>query len=158
MKAQADNKRRDVSYSVGDWVYVKLIPYRQTSLSDSHYHKLSKRYYGPFQITETINVVTYRLALPPSSKIHNVFHYSILKPHHTPIIQTMNPLPPRANDNHPHPRNHGQLFAQLFTLSRKYWYSPPCAPKKEQAETTLFGRLHHPLTQRWYIAQQWWFC
>jgi len=101
MKAQADNKRRDVSYSVGDWVYVKLIPYRQTSLSDSHYHKLSKRYYGPFQITETINVVTYRLALPPSSKIHNVFHYSILKPHHNPIIQTMNPLPPRANDNHP---------------------------------------------------------
>nr|KYP47835.1 Transposon Ty3-I Gag-Pol polyprotein [Cajanus cajan] len=47
MKHSADSKRRDVYYKVGDWVYVKLRPYRQLSVSGS-YHKLSKRFYGPF--------------------------------------------------------------------------------------------------------------
>lgn len=101
MKTQADSKCRDISYNVKDLVYVKLRPYRQTSLAGSTFHKLSKRYYGPFQITELIGTVAYRLALPPSSKIHNVFHCSILKPHHGPLPNTIDPLPPRASDNHP---------------------------------------------------------
>lgn len=50
-----DNKHgREVDYPVGSWVYVKLQPYRKTSLSDSKYHKLSKRYYGPYEITAKI--------------------------------------------------------------------------------------------------------
>lgn len=32
MKSMADSHRRDVNFSVGDWVYVCLRPYRQTSL------------------------------------------------------------------------------------------------------------------------------
>lgn len=100
MKTQADSKRRDVTYNVGDWVYVKLCPNRQTSLSRTTFHKLSKQYYGPFQITEAIGVVAYRLTLPLSSKIHNVFHCSILKPHHDPVTQVIDPLPPHANENH----------------------------------------------------------
>lgn len=43
MKDQADRKRRDVSYSVGDWVYVKLQPFRQLSLARTTFSKLSKR-------------------------------------------------------------------------------------------------------------------
>ncbi|MCI30682.1 Ty-3/Gypsy retrotransposon polyprotein, partial [Trifolium medium] len=33
MKEIADKKRRDVVYEIGSWVYVKLRPHRQTSLS-----------------------------------------------------------------------------------------------------------------------------
>ncbi|MCO5547544.1 hypothetical protein L7F22_000994 [Adiantum nelumboides] len=42
--------------------------------------KLSMRYYGPFQITERINNVSFRLRLPDTWKIHNAFHVSLLKP------------------------------------------------------------------------------
>ncbi|MCO5553412.1 hypothetical protein L7F22_006933 [Adiantum nelumboides] len=38
------------------------------------------RYYGPFQITERINDVSFRLRLPDIWKIHNAFHVSLLKP------------------------------------------------------------------------------
>lgn len=101
MKSQADDKRHDVSYHIGDWVYVKLRPYRQTSVSLANYNKLSKRFYGPFQISEKIGVVSYHLDLPPTSKIHNVFHYSLLKPHQGPLVHVIDPLPPNSYDKHP---------------------------------------------------------
>ncbi|MCO5549961.1 hypothetical protein L7F22_003438 [Adiantum nelumboides] len=37
------------------------------------------RYYGPFQTTERINNVSFRLRLPDTWKIHNAFHVSLLK-------------------------------------------------------------------------------
>ena len=41
--------------------------------------KLSPRFIGPFEILERIDVVTYRLALPPNmSGVHEVFHVSML--------------------------------------------------------------------------------
>lgn len=81
MKKAADEHRRDVSYKVGDWVYVKLRPYRQLSVSGAKYTKLGKRFYGPCRISEVIGSVTYKLDLPLTTKIHLVFHCSLLKPH-----------------------------------------------------------------------------
>ena len=46
-----------------------------------YYAKLSKRYYGPFQILERINETAYRLKLPETWQIHNAFHVSLLKPY-----------------------------------------------------------------------------
>lgn len=90
MKHSADAHRRDVSYKVDDWVYVKLRPYRQTSVRGAKYQKLGKRYYGPYQITEVIGKVAYRLALPSSAKIHPVFHCSLRKLHHGSPLHLLN--------------------------------------------------------------------
>lgn len=101
MKVHVDSKRHDVSFKVGDWVYVKLRPYCQSSVSGAAYHKLSKCFYGPSQVTERIGAVAYRLNLPLTSKIHPVFHYSLLKLHQGPLTHVINPLPPDVHDNHP---------------------------------------------------------
>ncbi|CAM8911655.1 unnamed protein product [Rhodiola kirilowii] len=79
MQQQANKHRTDVEFQEGQWVYVKLQPYRQTSLRDKRCSKLAKRYYGPFRIIEHIGKVAYKLEqLPAHAKIHNVFHVSIL--------------------------------------------------------------------------------
>ena len=57
-------------------------PYRHASVRQSNYHKLSAKFYGPFQIEAKIGEVAYKLHLPPESLIHPVFHVSQLKKCH----------------------------------------------------------------------------
>ena len=101
MKAVADTHCRDQEYQVGDWVLVKLRQHRQSSATGTTYSKLTKCYYGPFQVTERMGKVAYKLQLPEHSRIHPVFHCSLLKPYvasNTPTDAA--DLPPMAVDNH----------------------------------------------------------
>ncbi|KAL0313078.1 UNVERIFIED_CONTAM: Transposon Ty3-G Gag-Pol polyprotein [Sesamum radiatum] len=79
MKNYADKHRTERSFELGDFVYLRLQPYRQSSLQLRRNLKLAPKYYGPFQVLEKIGEVAYRLKLPPSTNIHSVFHISLLK-------------------------------------------------------------------------------
>jgi hypothetical protein len=81
MKLQADRKRTELSFQVGDKVLLKLQPYVQTSVANILYPKLAYKYYGPYEVVQKIGAVAYKLQLPPNSLIHPVFHISQLKPY-----------------------------------------------------------------------------
>lgn len=55
-----------------NWVLLKLQPYEQSATRQTKWSKLSPRYYEPFQITQKVGSVAYKLQLPPNSRIHPV--------------------------------------------------------------------------------------
>ena len=93
MKHQADKGRIEKQFNIGDWVWVKLQPYWQHSVLRRPLQKLSKRFFGPFKILQKIGQVAYKLELPQSSRMHPVFHVSLLKPYKGALPATSIPLP-----------------------------------------------------------------
>ena len=78
-KSYADLKRKEIEYAVGDKVFLKVSPWKKV-LRFGKKGKLSPRFIGPYEILERVGPVAYRVALPPElSKIHNVFHVSMLR-------------------------------------------------------------------------------
>ena len=78
-KSYADLKRKDIQYEVGDKVFLKVSSWKKV-LRFGKKGKLSPRFIGPYEITERVGPLAYRLALPPSlDQIHNVFHVSMLR-------------------------------------------------------------------------------
>ena len=98
MKHYADLRHEPHPFKVGDWVLVKLRPYRRTSVAGKRVHKLSKRFYGPYKILEQIGEVAFKLELPSQSQIHPVFHASKLKPAHGNESSALE-LPPQTVGN-----------------------------------------------------------
>lgn len=79
MKYFANKKRFERTLQVGDWVFLKLQSYRQTTVVVRENVKHSAKFCGPYPIIEIIGIVAYRLQLPPDSLIHLVSHISKLK-------------------------------------------------------------------------------
>ncbi|XP_050888979.1 uncharacterized protein LOC127094160 [Lathyrus oleraceus] len=90
---QVNLHRKDKQFEVDKWVFLKLQPYRQSHVQHRPSQKLAKRYYGPFRIRRRIGPVAYELELPVSSRIHPVFHVSLLKLCHGQPVTQVSPLP-----------------------------------------------------------------
>lgn len=101
----ANRKRSERSFMVGEWVYLKLRPYRQQSTEARPNQKMAPRYFGPYQVTRKVGSVAYTLEPPEGSKIHPTFHVSMLKKHHGPLpSQPTIPLPSSWEEENVIPR------------------------------------------------------
>ncbi|PKI64052.1 hypothetical protein CRG98_015584 [Punica granatum] len=101
MKAAANKHRRDEEFQFGDWVYLKLQPYRQHSVFKRANQKLTSRYFGPFQVIARVRVAAYQLDLSDYAKIHPVFHVSLLRIRVGKRQAVQPTLPPYASDGLP---------------------------------------------------------
>jgi hypothetical protein len=78
-KSYADKRRRDLSFEIGDFIYLKVSPMRGTYWFKVK-GKLAPRYVGPFKVIDRKGEVAYQLELPSHmSDAHDVFHVSQLK-------------------------------------------------------------------------------
>ena len=75
MAGVANRHRRDLSFEVGQrvWLSTKHLPLRVAS------RKLAALWSGPYDIIGRIGSVAYRLKIPTTWNIHDVFHVSQLK-------------------------------------------------------------------------------
>nr|CAE02128.2 OSJNBa0035M09.12 [Oryza sativa Japonica Group] len=78
-KSYADNRRRELTFEAGDYVYLRVTPLRGVHRFQTK-GKLAPRFVGPYKILERRGEVAYQLELPSNMiGIHDVFHVSQLK-------------------------------------------------------------------------------
>ncbi|XP_028051613.1 uncharacterized protein LOC114256209 [Camellia sinensis] len=78
-KSYADRKHKGVELNVRDFGFLKVSPIKGIMRFGKN-GKLAPRFMGPYEITERIGNVAYKLVLPPALvMIHNVFHVSLLQ-------------------------------------------------------------------------------
>ena len=78
-QSYASTRRRELSFEVGDYVYLKVSPIRGVRRFGVKV-KLAPRYIVLYQIQARRGEMAYQLSLPESlSVVHDVFHVSQLK-------------------------------------------------------------------------------
>ncbi|GKA97237.1 hypothetical protein Tco_0825131, partial [Tanacetum coccineum] len=78
-KSYADKRRKPLEFSVGDYVLLKVSPWKGV-VRFRKKGKLAPRFVGPFEIIEKVGPVAYRLDLPEElNGVHDKFHVSNLK-------------------------------------------------------------------------------
>nr|GFB78496.1 putative reverse transcriptase domain-containing protein [Tanacetum cinerariifolium] len=78
-KSYADKRRKPLEFSVGDYVLLKMSPWKGVVCFGKK-GKLAPRFVRPFEIVEKVGHVAYRLDLPEElNGVHDTFHVSNLK-------------------------------------------------------------------------------
>ncbi|XP_050890187.1 uncharacterized protein LOC127095557 [Lathyrus oleraceus] len=131
-KSYHDKRRKALEFEVYDHVFLRVTPITGVGRALKSC-MLTPRFIGPYQISEKVGDVTYRIMLPSSlANLHDVFHVSQLRryiadPSH--VIQlddvqvrdnlTVETLPMRIKD-----REVKQLRRKEFALVKVVWGGP----------------------------------
>ncbi len=78
MRKQYDKKRQLAKeYKKGDWIYINAHNLPTLRLTK----KLEGKFVGPYEVIEKVGVAAYRVKIPASWRIYNMFNEVLLKPH-----------------------------------------------------------------------------
>ncbi|GJT73656.1 putative reverse transcriptase domain-containing protein [Tanacetum coccineum] len=102
-KSYADKRRKPLEFSVGDYVLLKVSPWKGV-VRFGKKGKLAPRFVGPFEIIEKVGPVAYRLDLP--EELNGVSHAPIpevVAPEHA--VSTGSPSSTTVDQDAPSPSN-----------------------------------------------------
>ncbi|XP_041001659.1 uncharacterized protein LOC121247362 [Juglans microcarpa x Juglans regia] len=98
-KSYANNRHRQLEFEVGNKVFLRIELMRGV-MRFGKKGKLSPRFVRPFDILDRIGLVAYRVALPPTlSRVHNVFHVSMLRKYIPDATHIINYKPLQLQEN-----------------------------------------------------------
>jgi hypothetical protein len=87
--------RVECTLKVGDFVFLRLHPYRHFSMKKSGAEKIKPWFYELYRVTRRVCEVAYEMEIPEGSNIHNLFHISCLKKASGQHITTLDGNPMR---------------------------------------------------------------
>jgi hypothetical protein len=93
-KHKDDRKPRQLTQGDDVWLEAKNLVVKGS-------RKLLPKRYRPFKVLECIRAVTYRLKLPPTMKVHDIFHIDLLSPYKETLSYRQNYVrpPPVMEEN-----------------------------------------------------------
>ena len=113
---QANKKRRELDFDVGDYVY--LTPKGFTTSRPSA--KLDQQMYGPYPITG-MKGHSYQVALPPNMQMSNIFHADCLRKASPPLPGQIEPEePPTIVNGEPEWEMDGILDSRIYRKRLQY--------------------------------------
>jgi hypothetical protein len=104
-----DKHHREVTFAVGDWLWLLLRHRAPASLQVGTSGKLRPRFFGPYNVVAVVSPVAYKLEFPPRARLHDVFHVGLRKP--------FKGTPPDASSALP-PVHHGVVVLEPESVAR----------------------------------------
>ncbi|XP_027155010.1 uncharacterized protein LOC113755144 [Coffea eugenioides] len=98
-KSYADNRRKDLKLEIGDKMFLKITPLKASLMAEKR-KNLQQRFVGLYKVIQHVGNVAYKLELPLNlSRIHNVFHVSILRKYHSDPSHMLQPKEVKIDEN-----------------------------------------------------------
>ena len=140
--------QRFVPWKTGDKVWLEATNLRL------HYpsRKLAPKRHGPFEIAQVLSLLTYKLRLPPTWKIHDVFHASLLSSYHStePYGLSFSSPPPDVIDNEEEYEVEAILSHKGPTAHRLYLTTWKGYPSSENTWEPEINLCHSPTLLKCY--------
>ena len=135
-------------WKTGDKVWLKAMHLRL------HYpsRKLAPKRHGPFKIVQVLSPLTYKLRLPSSWKIHDVFHAPLLSPYRSTESYgpSFSSLPPDIIDNEEEYKVETILSHKGPTTCRLYLTAWKGYPSSENTWEPEINLCHSPILLKRY--------